>query len=820
MPSVAPKVREDLEYLDQEIDGDEVVLVRDPIRGTYFRFNVLQGAMLRALDGHRTAAQITAVLSEQYEVEIPPEAAERFIARARDLMLLEITAYSTTSKAALAHVRRAMRRAGFQLRAPGPREAPRAGSAGTSRLAEAFAELERGHPRAAAGYLAEILARDPDDARARQLYELIQTAYIRAAGGTTDFPTWVMFNPSRLLTWLNRTIGDFLFSWMGVLAILAFCCIGGYAYANVSFEHVTFGPGAITVAVLLKLISGLLHEVGHGIACQRYGGNVTEIGFTLFYYVQPAFYCDTSSSYLINVRRHKMIVQLAGTVVSLLWMSALAIGMMFLKPTIPIYPGLALSLAFLSVLLFANLIPFVKFDGYYAICDYVGFPNLRDRSFKLARAWLSKRLLGIEVPTEALPPRTRVLLVTYAVISFLFTVLFIYLGYFRLLAPIVERFRGVGLLFAVVFTAGYLLRSATLRPVGNLVRLVVRERRRIFTRRRTAILLALAVAVVGPWFVPWPVLVDAEFVVVPHHRADVRAQAAGRVGEIFVAEGDHVRRGQPIATLRNAALHARIAVLEAEREVSAHHLERLRRGARPEELAVARRRLDHARSEVERTTDEARVASSLAAASLGSQASADLASGRVATSTGAAGAARWSLSLLEAGARPEDIAAAEAAHVRLERQLAHLHADEALLTLRSPIDGVVATPHLPDKLQAVLAPGDLFAEVHDLGAVIAEVPLSQGDPLGELAVGDLIALRPYGAPGDEVQARVERFRQVAQDGGDEPRIVAITSPFALARPITGLTGHARIYGAEHSLAYANFSLPFQRLVRVRLWSMW
>ncbi len=820
MASAAPKAREDLEYLDQEIDGDEVVLVRDPIRGTYFRFNALQGAMLRALDGRRTAAEITAILSEQYEVEIPPETAERFIARMRDLMLLEITAYRTTSKAALAHVRRALRRAGFRLRSPVPHAPRQAGSGETTRLAEAFAQLELGHPRASAGYLAEILAHDPGNVRAKQLYDLIQTAYIRAAGGTTDFPTWVIFNPSRLLTWLNRTIGGFLFSWMGVLALLAFFCVGGYAYANVSFSRASLGPDAIAIAIILKLGAGLLHEVGHGLACQRYGGNVTEIGFTLFYYVQPAFYCDTSSSYLINVRRHKMIVQLAGTVVSLAWMSTLAIVLLVLKPSIPIYPGLALALALASVFVFANLIPFVKFDGYYAICDYFGFPNLRDRSFKLARAWLSKRLLGIEIPTETLPRRTRAVLITYAMVSFLFTGLFIYLGVFRLLAPIVERFRGVGLLFAVVFTAGYLLRSSTLRPISNLAGLLVRERRRIFTRWRTVVLLALAAAAIGPWFVQWPVLVDAEFVVMPHQRADVRAQTGGRIAEILVTEGDHVRRGQPLAVLRNTALHARIAMLDAEREVAAHHLDQLRHGARPEELAVARGRLDLARSEAQRTTREAAVATALVAAELGTQESADIATGRAATSADTATAARWSLSLLLAGTRREDLAVAEAELARLENQLAHLRTDDALLTLRSPIDGVVTTPHLADQLQAMLAPGDLFAEVHDLGAVFAEVPLSQRDPLAEIAVGDEVTLRPYGAPQDEVRARVERFRKIAQDAGGEMRIVAVTSPFTLDRPLSGLTGHARIYGAEHTLAYANLYLLVQRLVRVRLWSMW
>jgi multidrug resistance efflux pump len=819
MPLLVPKVREDLEYFDQEIEGDEVVLVRDPIRGTYFRFNLLQGAMLRALDGKRTAAEITAGLSEQYEVEIPPEAAERFIARARDLMLLDITAYSVTSKAARTQVQKALRKAGFRTRAPEPRGSPCAPCAETARFAEALAQLELGHPRAAAGYLAEILETNPDNARAKQLYDLIQRAYIRAAGGTTDFPTWVIFNPSRLLTWLSRRFGGFLFSSMGVLAMLAFFCVGAYAYTEVSFEHIALGPREIALALVVKTISGLLHEVGHGIPCQHYGGNVTEIGFTMFYYVQPAFYCDTSSSYKITQRRHKMIVQMGGTIMSLMFNSVLAIVLVLMRPSVPIYPGLALVLVIASALVFVNLNPFLKFDGYYAICDYFGFPNLRDRSFKLARAWLSARLFGIELPTEELPRRTRAVLLTYAMVSFVFTVWFIYVGFSRVLVPAVERYRGAGLVFSIV-VAGYLLRNVTLRPIGNLARLLVRERRQIFTRRRTAMLLAMAMVMIGPWFLQWPVLVDAEFVIVPEQRADVRAETTGRVEKIFVTEGDRVRRGQPLATLRNAALHARIAALESSREAASHHLDQLRRGARPEELALARRRLAHAQSEVQRTTSEAQVADALVAASLGTQSGADIAGGRLATSVGAAGAARWSLSLLAAGTRREDIAVAEAEHARIESELAHLRADEALLTVRSPIDGVVATAHLEDKLQVMLAPGDLLTEVHDLGAVVGEVSLSRSDPLAEVGIGREVALRLHGTPHDEIRARVEHVREAAQGSGGDERIVLVTSPFALDQPISGLTGHARIYGAQHSVAFANLYLPLQRLIRVRLWSMW
>src|SRR5688572_32917203 len=178
MSSPAPRARDDLEYFEREIDGDDVVLVRDPVRGTYFKFNALQAAMLQALDGKRTATEITAALSERFEVEIPPVAAERFIGRARDLMLLDIAAYSTTSRAACRGVQKALRKAGFWIHAP---ELPAPRSAETAELARAFAELERGHPRAAAAHLAAVLEANPGNARARQLRALIQSAYIRAA---------------------------------------------------------------------------------------------------------------------------------------------------------------------------------------------------------------------------------------------------------------------------------------------------------------------------------------------------------------------------------------------------------------------------------------------------------------------------------------------------------------------------------------------------------------------------------------------------------------------------------------------------------------
>ncbi len=818
MATAAAKVRDDLDYFEQVEAGENVVFVRDPVRGSYFKYNELQAAMLRSLDGRRTPTEIAAVLSAQFETEIPPDATERFISRARELMLLDISQYDVTPKAAQEEVKKALRKSGFRPRRSDPSKPARALSAEGTLFDEALRQLELGHPRSAAGYLGEILVINPQNARAKQLYDLIQTAYIRASGGLSEYPMFARFNPKRFLKFLSRTIGRFLFSWWGVVAILVYVVIGAYCYTQVSFDTVTLGPLDIAIVFVVYTFSGVFHELGHGLACQHYGGDVEEIGFTLFYYIRPAAYCDTSSSYTITNRHHKVVIQMAGVVASLIYISTTSITLALLYPSLPIYPGLALDLVLESTMAFVTLIPLLKFDGYYAICDYFNFPNMRDRSFRLMRAWFARGLFGLQSATEALPARTRNLLIAYGIASFAFTAWFVWLAYSSLLTWLVDHGRVIGLVAAVFLTI-YLARKMMFRPIWHGLQTLVVKRRTIFTRKRSLMLALVAAIAIAPWFIPWPVLVDAEFVVVPRARGEVHAEVPGRLEQIFIKEGDRVVRGQPVAQLRDAALHTKIAVLEAELVVASRHVDQVRSGARVEERTVALRRAEQADAQVYSSAKTAAMARSLARAQLGTESNVDLAHERVADRIGQAGAARAALSLIEDGPRQEDIRVAEAERARIQVELDRDRSDEAKLTLRSPIDGVVITAHLDTKLQTTLAPGELFAEIHDSSAAVAEIALPASAPLGELAIGDAISLRAFGAPDSAIHARVERLRDSTQKIGDEHRTIVVTSAFTLDRPVAGLTGHARIYGAKRSLAYSILYLPLQRLIGVRLWSL-
>lgn len=815
MPLHLPKVRGDLEYFDQEVEGETVVVVRDPIRGTYFRYNPLQAAMLRSLDGVRSLDEMVAALSREFDVEIPRIAAERFIAHARKQMLLDVASYQVPEARAARKVLQALRKHGLRLRSPADDAAgPEVASAEAALFMGGMRQLQAGHPARALDYFCAVLEINPDNQRAQMLAGVIQTAYIKALSrSTSDFPTLILFNPTRLLRLLDRTIGKLIFHRLAWLALLGLVGLAIYCYSITPYPDLHVGALDITVAVVLTLVHFFLHELAHGFACHHYGGAVNEIGVIFFYYIRPAPYCDTSSSYLFKDRRQQVGVQVAGAILSLVFCCALFVLLAVLHPSLPIYQAGQLILWVSVVLTFLDFIPFAKFDGYYALCDHLGIPNLRERSFQLLKAWVGRHLLGLATTEEPVSPGKRRLFFGFAVLSLAFTAAWIYQSVVRLLAPIVERFRGVGLVLSVVILA-YLLRGTLFYPVGRLVRLAIRERRRIFTLRRTLALVAVAAALVAPWLIPTAVRVDADFVLVPRQRVEVRAQTGGFLDRVLVHEGDAVVAGQALAVLRNPDLDLALVVAEAELARVDAQLAELRRGARPEAMALARRQLAMAQATEAQHVRRADVAARLADSGLGIDAAPVV--GAAAVSRSLASAAGWQLASLEAGARPEDIAAAEAQRTRLAAQLDHARAERALLTIRSPIDGVVATKHLEDRRYARLDRGDRFAEIHDVGAFVAEVPLSASSPLGELAAGDEIVLRPVGAPGEAIHCAVARLRDTVHAPGE---IVAVTTPFATPVGRAGMVGHARLYGRRHSLAYAKLYLPLERVFRVELWSL-
>ena len=159
---------------------------------------------------------------------------------------------------------------------------------------------------------------------------------------------------------------------------------------------------------------------------------------------------------------------------------------------------------------------------------------------------------------------------------------------------------------------------------------------------------------------------------------------------------------------------------------------------------------------------------------------------------------------------------------RLAVQSQQLKLKAADLELRSPIAGVVLTPHLPDRLGSYLTEGAELVEVADLKALRARIYVSEydmykiheGAPAKLHVDGTLqkwasraLAVTPVASENDPSLIDRTKFK-----GLRPPQFYAVDIPLAdengALKP--GMTGTARVYGVRRSLA--GFAMEGLRVV--------
>lgn len=211
----------------------------------------------------------------------------------------------------------------------------------------------------------------------------------------------------------------------------------------------------------------------------------------------------------------------------------------------------------------------------------------------------------------------------------------------------------------------------------------------------------------------------------------------GRVLEVPVEEGEAVAAGQPLVVLESQLLDSQIREQRARVGEARARAALVRSGARREERARARVEWEHA--EAERRRSEALLEEGIVGQAAYEAAAAE-ASSRLELLRG-----------LEAGSRPEDVAAAAAAVEREEGRLAWLLRQREESVVRAVTGGIVQSLDLrPGDLVTagqgvvtLLEPGQLRARVF-----VAETAL------GRLRFGQRVALEVDGHPGRSFPGRV------------------------------------------------------------------
>lgn len=808
-----PKLRNDIVFHPDPEDPARII-VKDPIRHEFVRMNELQVAMMRALDGNTSIEEIQELIGEELEVDLDQQQIARFINRLESLLLLDVSSYRIDDGRTRKKVLQYLKKRNLALRAKARNDSEE----GTL-FEKATRELHEGDPCVAAACLERVLVLNPANERARQVLACIHEAFFKTKIEAPSHAKMMhLFDPDALLGRMDRTMGWFWFSGLGVIALILLTLsaipsvITVLSVPNAGSDLTLFDG---VVAAVVFTAAAFAHEMAHGLACKHYGGKVTDVGVFLYYGVIPAAYCDVSDSYLFPHRRQKIIVMLAGTLGHVAVQAVMWHMVALTDPSFPLWQGIVLSLVLSVIPTIENFMPLVKFDGYYALADYLGIPNLRERSIAYVKARLQQSLLGVPTQEAEVGGREARVLGIFGAAACVYTVIFIYGIWISFLLPLaVRHFGNFGLVLATFYFVR-LFGFVVVRYMVRFGRFVARERRQIFTPVRS---LAFATVTIGLGLLlaaPWPLRVDATMAIEPRERAMIRAAEPGFLRDVLVRAGDKVEAGQILAVLDAPTLRREETLAAQDVEIARSRLALLEAGARTEEVAIASAHASTERARQSAANAKLRDASRRSGLDVGS--TAEVLQARAAASH-AAGDVRISNAtreLVGAGAREEEVA--EAAAVLRLRVATHEALVERVerLTIRSPIAGVVVGDLLRERIGERIETGRELLEVHDTTRWRAKIIPNPGEPLGAVATGQEVMLRPLGAPGEVAVTTLGAIRPPEE--GDPSTVVFYTAEFDHASWRSGMTGRARIHAPGHSVAYRLVAVPIIQIVEYDLW---
>jgi putative peptide zinc metalloprotease protein len=143
-------------------------------------------------------------------------------------------------------------------------------------------------------------------------------------------------------------------------------------------------PVNLLLVAGLTVISALFHECGHAAGCRYGGARPGRIGAGI-YLVWPAFFTNVTDSYRLS-RAGRLRTDLGGIYFNLIFMLVLAACYVATSAEI-----LLLVIAITHLEMLEQLLPFVRFDGYFILSDIVGVPDLFARVAPVLRGCLSWR---------------------------------------------------------------------------------------------------------------------------------------------------------------------------------------------------------------------------------------------------------------------------------------------------------------------------------------------------------------------------------------------------------------------------------------------
>lgn len=533
--SLRPRLRSTVQVDRQHYRGRVWQVLRDPVTNKFYRLDVVNYRLVGLLDGKRTVDEVWKLVCEQLEHDAPTQGE-----------VIQLLGQLYTNNL---------------IESDLPADA-----------SGMFERYRKRKQREVRGYLASILfARIP------------------------------LFDPDRILNRVTPLLG-WTFGPLGVglwLFLLAYSLyqLAGSGRADLIVSQAlgdpmaglegVLAPSNLWLLYVAMFMTKVLHELGHGVACKRFGqrrhtgGEVHTVGVMLIAFI-PIPYVDASSSWALRSKWQRAFVAAAGMYVELAIAAIALIIWTQTDPTSAIHQ-LAFNVIFIAsvtTLLF-NANPLIRFDGYYILSDLIEMPNLAQRSKDYLYYLVKKYIYKVRQPRDpSHGGAEKPVLVTYGILSFFYRI-FITVTIVWFVA---DKLFFIGAAMAIAAIIGFVI-----VPLVKLVKYLTTNPELSRTRTRSILwsagTAAALIAMIGA--VPIPEWKTAQGLVKPGEEREIVMQTEGELVFLLPTGSDVTGPEIVLARGTNPDLTTERSQLEARlQELSASYHQRLATGNRAAARAI------------------------------------------------------------------------------------------------------------------------------------------------------------------------------------------------------------------------------------------
>ncbi len=169
-------------------------------------------------------------------------------------------------------------------------------------------------------------------------------------------------------------------------------------------RDVLYEPAWLLAVLVSVVVATLFHELGHASACRFSGARPGVLGVGV-YLVWPAFYCDVTEAYRLD-RRGRLRTDLGGVYFNGLFALGCGVAYYFTGQEALLFAAFVQHMIMLQ-----QLLPLLRFDGYYVLSDLTGVPDILSRVKPIFRSLVRGRRR--EPKVAELKPWVRVVVTLY-----------------------------------------------------------------------------------------------------------------------------------------------------------------------------------------------------------------------------------------------------------------------------------------------------------------------------------------------------------------------------------------------------------------------